>query len=94
MLFSHDKTFLVNVITFVCKMSFLYTLFLLIFDSVIITILALWGLVALNSPINKQIFPHIKMFAISFASEYFKITDKISSKINGVIQSSISKPKP
>lgn len=64
------------------------------FDSVIISILGLWGLIVLCSPINKQIFPHIKVFAVSFASEYFKITDKISSKINGVIQSSMSKSKP
>lgn len=75
-------------------MSFLYALFLFIFDSIIITILALWGIIVLNSPIKKQIFPHIKMFAISFASEYFKITDKISSKINGVIKNSLASPKP
>jgi hypothetical protein len=71
-------------------MSFLYALFLLIFDSVLIIILALWVIVALNSPIQKKIFPHVKILALSFASEYFKITDKISSKINKVIKSSLS----
>ena len=94
MLFSHDKTFLVNVITLICKMSFIYALFLLIFDSAIITILAMWGLIVICSPMKKQIIPHIKVFTVSFVSEYFKITDKISSKINGVIQNSMSKPKP
>jgi hypothetical protein len=90
-LFDHDKTFLVNVIKLVCKLSLLNIVLVFFFDFKLILIIGVWAVILVGSPIQEVLSTRIKPIVFSLLEEYFKITDKISSEINSAIKKSIVK---
>jgi len=88
-LFNDDKTLLVNIINFLCKMGTVLIVLLFIFGVEHLIVIALWSLLIMTSPYRDTIIRYIKPMLEFVVGEYSRIVDRITTSISEVLGSSV-----